>query len=61
MGDGDLDYVENYEVKQLKATFHRIAPDYNPKLSMIVVQKRINTRFFAPDNVSVTNQHNKTM
>ncbi|TGZ48140.1 piwi-like protein Ago3 [Temnothorax longispinosus] len=46
VGDGDLDYVENYEVKQLLATFNRIAPNYKPQLSVIVVQKRINTRLF---------------
>ncbi|XP_018355281.1 PREDICTED: protein argonaute-3 [Trachymyrmex septentrionalis] len=46
VGDGDLDYVENYEVKQLLATFNRVAPNYKPQLSVIVVQKRINTRIF---------------
>ncbi|KYN12440.1 Piwi-like protein 1 [Trachymyrmex cornetzi] len=46
VGDGDLDYVENYEVKQLLATFNRIAPNYKPQLSVIIVQKRINTRIF---------------
>ncbi|KAL0126989.1 hypothetical protein PUN28_005374 [Cardiocondyla obscurior] len=46
VGDGDLDYVENYEVKQLLATFSRIAPNYKPQLSVIIVQKRINTRIF---------------
>jgi len=46
VGDGDLDYVEKYEVKQLLMTFNRIAPDYKPQLSVIIVQKRINTRLF---------------
>lgn len=46
VGDGDLDYVEKYEVKQLLSTFGRIAPNYKPKLSVIIVQKRINTRVF---------------
>jgi len=41
-----LDYVEKYEVKQLLATFNRIAPNYKPQLSVIIVQKRINTRLF---------------
>lgn len=51
VGDGDLDYVAKYEVKQLIATFSRIDPYYKPELSVIVVQKRINTRLFI-DNVS---------
>jgi aubergine len=46
VGDGDLDYVEKYEVKQLIATFNRIAHNYQPQLSVIIVQKRINTRLF---------------
>ncbi|XP_072747042.1 piwi-like protein Ago3 isoform X2 [Anoplolepis gracilipes] len=46
VGDGDLDYVEKYEVKQLMMTFNRIASNYKPELSVIIVQKRINTRLF---------------
>lgn len=53
VGDGDLDYVEKYEVKQLMMTFNRIAPNYKPQLSVIIVQKRINTRLFIKD-VSIT-------
>ncbi|XP_029662473.1 piwi-like protein Ago3 [Formica exsecta] len=49
VGDGDLDYVEKYEVKQLMMTFNRIAPNYKPQLSVIIVQKRINTRLFIKD------------
>lgn len=49
VGDGDLDYVVNYEVKQLLQTFNRIEPNYKPQLSVIVVQKRINTRLFVGD------------
>ncbi|XP_011168648.1 piwi-like protein Ago3 isoform X1 [Solenopsis invicta] len=49
VGDGDLDYVEKYEVKQLIATFNRITPNYKPQLSVIIVQKRINTRLFIKD------------
>ncbi|EZA53661.1 hypothetical protein DMN91_008315 [Ooceraea biroi] len=46
VGDGDLDYVHKYEVKQLLLTFDRIASNYKPQLSVVVVQKRINTRVF---------------
>lgn len=52
VGDGDLDYVEKYEVKQLMMTFDRIGQNYKPQLSVIIVQKRINTRLFVR-NVSI--------
>lgn len=47
VGDGQLDIVSNYEVKQFIETFNYIEPGYAPRLSMIVVQKRINARIFA--------------
>lgn len=46
VSDGDLEYVDKYEVKQLLLTFDRIAPNYKPQLSVVIVQKRINTRLF---------------
>jgi len=55
VSDGDLSYVQNYEVKQLTATFNRIAQNYKPQLSMIIVQKRINTRLFIKE-VSIAPQ-----
>lgn len=46
VSDGDLDYVVGYEVKQLLMTFSRIDLNYKPQLSVVIVQKRINTRLF---------------
>ena len=52
VGNGQLDFVNDYEIPQFKSAFKRISPDYNPKLTFIIVQKRINTKFFraAPNN-----------
>ncbi|XP_078032612.1 argonaute 3 [Augochlora pura] len=47
VGDGQIDTVAKYEVKQLLATFKNIEPGYQPTLTVIVVHKRINTRLFA--------------
>ncbi|XP_076240892.1 argonaute 3 [Calliopsis andreniformis] len=47
VGDGQIDTVTRYEVKQLLATFKNIEPSYQPTLTVIIVQKRINTRLFA--------------
>ncbi|XP_076285684.1 argonaute 3 [Lasioglossum baleicum] len=47
VGDGQIDTVAQYEVKQLLATFKNIEPSYQPTLTIIVVHKRINTRLFA--------------
>ena len=44
VGDGQLDYVKNHEIKAIKECFK-----YNghaPKLLFVVVSKRINTRLF---------------
>jgi aubergine-like protein len=44
VSEGQLNYVAEHEVVQLRETF---AKDYCPQMSVIVVQKRINTRLFA--------------
>lgn len=46
VGDGQLEVVKNYEVKQFLEACTAIEPSYKPKLSVIIVQKRINTRIF---------------
>ncbi|XP_024940997.1 piwi-like protein Ago3 isoform X2 [Cephus cinctus] len=46
VGDGQLDTVSRYEVNQLETAFSLIYPDYKPKMNVVVVQKRINTRLF---------------
>ncbi|XP_001603582.2 piwi-like protein Ago3 [Nasonia vitripennis] len=46
VGDGQLETVKNYEVRQFLNTCARLDPAYKPKLSVIIVQKRVNTRIF---------------
>eukprot|EP00794_Sanderia_malayensis_P019493 gene19493-21418_t len=47
VGDGQLNVVSTYEVQQLSECFALFGPHYQPKMAVIVVQKRINTRIFA--------------
>ena len=47
VGDGQLSMVADYEVEQLRSCFSRFGEEYNPKLSVVIVQKRINTRMMA--------------
>ncbi|KAM5194696.1 piwi-like protein 1 [Mantella aurantiaca] len=47
VGDGQLNTLVNYEIPQFVACIKATENDYSPKLSVIVVKKRINTRFFA--------------
>ncbi|XP_041362450.1 piwi-like protein 1 [Gigantopelta aegis] len=46
VGDGQLNTVSGYEVKQLESCFSHFG-EYMPQLSVVVVQKRINTRLFS--------------
>lgn len=46
VGDGAMKLIRDYEIAQIESVFRVIAPDYNPKFTFIVVQKRINTRIF---------------
>ncbi|OAD56703.1 Piwi-like protein 1 [Eufriesea mexicana] len=55
VGDGQLDTVSKYEVKQLLTTLETIEPSYQPTLTVIVVQKRISTRLFEKFNTGLRN------
>uniref|UniRef100_A0A673CNS0 Piwi-like protein 1 n=1 Tax=Sphaeramia orbicularis TaxID=375764 RepID=A0A673CNS0_9TELE len=55
VGDGQLHSVVNYEVSQIMESIKSMGPDYVPKLSVVVVKKRINTRFFYRGNGKVSN------
>ncbi|XP_061189699.1 piwi-like protein 1 isoform X2 [Saccostrea echinata] len=56
VGDGQLRAVYEHEVPQLNECFKRSGgQDYNPKVAVVVVKKRINTRFFAKSGPSLTN------
>ncbi|NXL28210.1 PIWL1 protein, partial [Glaucidium brasilianum] len=47
VGDGQLNTVVNYEVPQFLDCLKSVGKDYNPRLTVIVVKKRVSTRFFA--------------
>lgn len=56
VGDGQLRAVFEHEVPQLNECFKRSGgQDYNPKVAIVVVKKRINTRFFARSGPSLNN------
>lgn len=46
VGDGQLKTVKDYELAQLKQACAGISEDYKPLFTCVVVQKRINTRFY---------------
>lgn len=46
VGDGQLQSVQTYEIPQLKLAFKRVDVSYKPLLTFVVVQKRINSKFF---------------
>ncbi|XP_073468568.1 piwi-like protein 1 [Aquarana catesbeiana] len=46
VGDGQLKTLVSYEVPQIMDCTRTAAKDYIPKLSVVVVKKRINARFF---------------
>ncbi|XP_006147405.1 piwi-like protein 1 [Tupaia chinensis] len=47
VGDGQLKTLVSYEVPQLLDCLKSIGRSYNPRLTVIVVKKRVNARFFA--------------
>eukprot|EP00064_Thunnus_orientalis_P007810 superscaffoldBa00000888_g7832 len=55
VGDGQLHSVVNYEVSQIMDSIKSMGHDYMPKLSVVVVKKRISSRFFAHINGKVSN------
>lgn len=55
VGAGQLSVVVNHEVQQMKEVFAAFGGQYQPKLAVVVVQKRINTRLmvngFPPNSI----------
>ena len=47
VGDGQMNTVKEYEVPQLMSCFASFEANYQPKLAMVFVQKRISTRIFS--------------
>jgi len=46
VSDGDLKQVEEIELQDLIESFKCYPGNYNPMVTLIIVQKRINTRVF---------------
>lgn len=46
VSDGDLKQVEEIELSDLEESFKSYPGNYNPLITFIIVQKRINTRVF---------------
>eukprot|EP00095_Tigriopus_kingsejongensis_P009109 maker-scaffold150_size309978-snap-gene-1.13 protein:Tk09109 transcript:maker-scaffold150_size309978-snap-gene-1.13-mRNA-1 annotation:"giwi protein" len=46
VGDGQIEYVKEGEITGIKAVFEQF--NFNPKLTFVIVSKRINARFFKP-------------
>ncbi|KAM6318273.1 piwi-like protein 1 [Podargus strigoides] len=55
VGDGQLNTLVNYEVPQFLDCLKSIGKDYNPRLTVVVVKKRVNTKFFAQSGGAFTN------
>jgi aubergine-like protein len=55
VGDGQLAAVVEHEIPQLLESFKRVGADYLPKVTVTVVKKRINTRFFAKVRPNIQN------
>ncbi|XP_038061502.1 piwi-like protein 1 [Patiria miniata] len=47
VGDGQLNIVATYEQEQLTSCFEMFGETYKPSLTIVIVQKRINTRIFS--------------
>ncbi|NP_001161632.1 piwi-like protein [Saccoglossus kowalevskii] len=46
VGDGQLPAVVEHEIPQLLDCFKQLGSDYNPKVAVVIVKKRVNARFF---------------
>ncbi|XP_056586040.1 piwi-like protein 1 [Triplophysa dalaica] len=55
VGDGMLQSVVDYEVPQIMQSIKTMGADYEPKLSVVVVKKRLSARFFARIDGKIAN------
>ncbi|KAK0153788.1 Piwi-like protein 1 [Merluccius polli] len=55
VGDGMLQSVVNYEVPQIIESIKSLGQDYIPRLTVVVVKKRVSSRFFAHINGKMSN------
>ncbi|XP_072043848.1 piwi-like protein 1 [Amphiura filiformis] len=58
VGDGQLPAVVEHELPQMLEMLKAIGPDYNPKVAVVVVKKRINNRFFYAPNPNANTHAN---
>ncbi|XP_022171132.1 piwi-like protein Ago3 [Myzus persicae] len=61
VSDGDLKQVEEIELSDLIESFKSYPGNYNPMVSLIIVQKRINTRVFQYVNEKYSNPSSGTV
>ncbi|XP_069123522.1 piwi-like protein 1 isoform X1 [Argopecten irradians] len=61
VGDGQLQYVSGHEVEQLKGCFSQFGEDYQPRLGVVIVQKRINARIFLKGHREMENPPSGTV
>jgi len=62
VGDGQLDVVFNSEKEQMEQAFMSAGgSDFKPNFAMIIVKKRINTRFFKPGGGKLINPYPGTI
>ncbi|XP_026821095.1 piwi-like protein Ago3 isoform X2 [Rhopalosiphum maidis] len=61
VSDGDLKQVEEIELSDLIESFRSYPGNYNPMVSLIIVQKRINTRVFQYVNEKYSNPSSGTV
>ncbi|XP_050076916.1 protein argonaute-3 [Anopheles maculipalpis] len=55
ISDSAMTVCEEYEIPQLEAACKTIAPDYSPKITFVVIQKRIITRLFSMSGDGIGN------
>ncbi|XP_078682107.1 piwi-like protein 1 [Branchiostoma floridae x Branchiostoma belcheri] len=55
VGDGQLEAVLEHELPQIMDTFRSQTAGYEPKITFVIVKKRINTRFFARSGPGLQN------
>ena len=51
VGEGQLPATESHELPQYETVFTAFGEQYKPKLNVVIVQKRINTRIFSSQQV----------
>lgn len=55
VGDGQLKAVKDYELAQLKTACAAVSEDYKPPFTFVVVQKRVNVRFYTKKGPNAEN------